>query len=385
MTAMSAMTRDDGDSFAILVANPMRKPHGTGRASNKQNLFVQAIVFFGFFGGSIAFLTGCSAGPTARAEYVYVAIPEASLWDRVATIHTKTGLVHNGERLKVLERMQSRRFVRVRSPRGEEGWVQERYLAEQQTFDQFQRLADQFKATAAQGSATIEQQVKVHILPGRKTPYLYLLNEKQKVELLQRQPVDRNAVPAKEEKPKEKENEAEASDEEDKPGQPAILEDWWLVRDSQQRVGWVLGRVLYLDVPEEIAQYAEGQRIVAVYPLDDVQDQGKKVTEYLTLLTQPKDGLPYDFNQIRVYTWNTRKHRYETAYREHDLFGDLPVSLGRQDFEKEGSLRTFTLQLKDEAGELHARLYKFNPPIVRKVLAPGEKPPSKPGKRHRKG
>lgn len=356
----------------------MRKPHGTGRASNKKNLFVRTLVFF----AGIAFLTGCSVGPTGKSEYVYVAIPEASLWDRVATVHTKTGLVHNGERLQVLERMQSRRFVRVRSPRGDEGWVQERYLAEQQTFDQFQRLGDQFKTTAAQGSATIEQQVKVHILPGRKTPYLYMLNEKQKVELLQRQPVDRNAAPAKEEKPKE--SEVDVSDEEDKTGQPEVLEDWWLVRDSEQRVGWVLGRVLYLDVPEEVAQYAEGQRIVAVYPLDDVQDQGKKVTEYLTLLTQPKDGLPYDFNQIRVYTWNTRKHRYETAYREHDLLGDLPVSLGRQDFEKEGSLRTFTLQLKDKGGEVHARLYKFNPPIVRKVLAPGEKPPSKPGKRHRR-
>jgi hypothetical protein len=374
------MTAVVGDSFAILVANPMRKPHGTGRASSKKNLFLWPTVFCA---AAIVFLAGCSAGPPGKAEYVYVAIPEASLWDRVATIHSKTGLVHNGERLQVLERMQSRRFVRVRSPRGEEGWVQERYLAEQQTFDQFRRLADQFKATAAQASATIEQQVKVHILPGRKTPYLYLLNEKEKVELLQRQPVDRNASPGKEEKPKD--NEADASDEEDKSGQPAILEDWWLVRDSQQRVGWVLGRALYLDVPEEIAQYAEGRRIVAIYSLDDVQDHDKKVTEYLALLTEPKDGLQYDFDQIRVYTWNTRKHRYETAYREHGLFGTLPVSLGRQEFEKEGSLRTFTLQLKDKDGQLHVQLYKFNPPIVRKVFAPGEKPPSKTGKSHRKG
>jgi len=358
----------------------MRKPYGTGRASSKKNLLVGAIFFFGV---AIMFLAGCSAGPAGRAEYVYVAIPEASLWDRVATIHAKTGLVHNGERLQVLERMQSRRFVRVRSPRGEEGWVQERYLAEQQTFDQFQRLADQFKVTAAQASATIEQQVKVHILPGRKTPYLYLLNEKEKVELLQRQYVDRNASPAKEEK--HKDNEADASDEEDKTGQPAILEDWWLVRDSQHRVGWVLGRALYLDVPEEIAQYAEGQRIVAVYPLDDVQDHDKKVTEYLTLLTEPKDGLPYDFNQIRVYTWNTRKHRYETAYHEHGLFGTLPVTLDRQGFEKEGSLRTFTLQIKDKDGQVHAQLYKFNPPIVRKVFAPGEEPKSRAGKSHHKG
>ena len=93
------------------------------------------------------------------------------------------------------------------------------------------------------------------------------------------------------------------------------------------------------------------------------------------MLTEPKDGLPYDFDQVRVYTWNARKHRYETAYRER-VTGALPVALGSQDFEKEGSLRTFTLQLKDKEGQAYAQVYKFNPPLVRKVFAPGEEHPT---------
>jgi len=350
----------------------MRNSHGTGRASNKGYLPARKLLFI-FLTCAITVPVGCSGGPTGRADYAYVAAPEASLWDRVAAIHGKTGLVHNGERLQVLERMPNRRFVRVRSPRGEEGWVPERYLTDQKTFDQFQRLADQYKATAAQGSATTEQTVNLHILPGRKTEHLYQLNEKQKVQLLQRQPVDRNATPAKEEKPKDPD--ADTSSDDDKPDQPSIWEDWWLIRDEQQRTGWALGRLLYLDVPEEIAQYAEGQRIVAVFPLDEVQDRDKKVTQYLTVLTEPKDGLPYDFDQVRVYTWNARKHRYETAYRER-VTGALPVALGSQDFEKEGSLRTFTLQLKDKEGQPYAQVYKFNPPLVRKVFAPGEEHPT---------
>lgn len=332
---------------------------------------------------SFVLMAGCSGGgPSGGSEYAYVAVTEASLRDHVATIYNKTGVVHNGERLQVLERMPNKRFVRVRSPRGEEGWVQERYLADQQTFDQFQRLSQQFKGTSAQASATTEEQVKVHILPGRKTAYLYLLNEKQKVDLLQRQTVDRNAPPAqiKDEKAdKSKDADADSSDDDQPPkssenAPPAIREDWWLVRDSQSRVGWVLGRALYLDIPEDISQYSEGQRIVAAYPLDEVQDGDKKVPEYLVLFTENKDGLPYDFSQARVFTWNARKHRYETAFRERDLAGVLPVTLGRQDFDKEGNLRIFVLRNKED-GNVRDRLYKFNPPIVRRVLAPGEEAP----------
>ena len=350
----------------------MRNSSGTGPVTRKGNLAFGVVLFIGI---SVSFLGGCSGGSSGRAEFVYVAVPDASLRDRVATIYTKTGLVHNGERLQVLERMQNKRFVRVRTPRGEEGWLQERFLADQQTYDQFARLAEQYRAAPAQGTATIETQVKAHVLPGRKTGYLYLLNEKDKVELLERRPVDRNATPGKEEKAKDPD--ADSSDDEpDKPGQPAILEDWWLIRDPQKRTGWVLGHALYLDVPDEIAQYAEGQRIVAVYKLDEVPDEDKKVGEYLTLLTEPKDGMPYDFNQARVFTWNTRKHRYETAYRESKLSGVLPVTMGQQDFGKEGSLPTFTLVLKQD-GTTRQQTYRFNRPIVRKVYAAGEEPKSK--------
>jgi SH3-like domain-containing protein len=335
----------------------------------------------------LAGLAGCGSGVSDRNEYAYVVATDAGLRDHVSTIYNKTGVLHNGERVQVLERMQSKRFVRVRSPRGEEGWVQERFLADQQTYDQFQRMAEQFKDTPAQSVATVEDQVNVHVLPGRKTGYLYLLNEKQKVDLLQRQTVNRNAPAAQlppqgQSKDDKQQKDADADNSDDdqlKPGentgQPAILEDWWLIRDVQKHVGWVRGRALYLDVPEDIAQYAEGQRIVSVFPLDDVIDGGKKVPQYLTLLTENHEGLPYDFSQVRVYIWNTRRHRYETAYRERDLSGVLPVSLGQQTFEKEGSLRTFTLRLKDDDGKMRQQVYKFNPPVVRKVFAPGEEPP----------
>lgn len=338
------------------------------------------------FSAALLLLAGCSGrgGLSDANEYAYVAVTEAGLRDHVSTFYNKTGVVHNGERVQILERMQSKRFLRVRSPRGEEGWVQERYLADQPTFDQFQRLAEQFKNAPAQATALTEEQVKVHVLPGRKTGYLYLLNEKEKVDMLQRQAVDRNA-PALQLKDEKQKDADDPPDEEkvksDSAAPPAVKEDWWLVRDAQMRVGWVLGRTLYLNVPEEVAQYSEGQRIVAAYTLDEVQDGDKKVPEYLVLFTE-KEGLPYDFNQARVFTWNPRKHRYETAYRERELAGVLPVTLGRQNFEKEGNLRTFVLRTREGDASVRERTYKFNPPMVHRVLAPGEQPTES---RHHKG
>jgi hypothetical protein len=325
----------------------------------------------------VAAVAGCKSELSGKTEFVYVAAPEAALRDRVATIYNKTGTVRNGDRLQVIERMQNRRFMRVRTSHGEEGWLQERYTASQQTFDEFQRLAGQFKDAPSQGSASVERPANLHAQPGRKTEHLYQLQEKQRVELLERRPVDRNAPVAQ---PKEQDSESDSSgsessaDEAPSKSAPTLWDDWWLVRDSNQHVGWVLGHALYLDVPQDVAQYAEGQRIVASFPLDEVEDDGNKVGEYLLLFTEPKDGMPYDFDQIRVFTWNLRKHRYETAYRERNVDGSLPVTLGRQNFEKEGNLRTFTLRLKDANGQPLEQTYKFNPPIVRKVYAPGQQP-----------
>src|SRR5262249_7853048 len=138
-------------------------------------------------------------------------------------------------------------------------------------------------------------------------------------------------------------------------GSSRVIEDWWLVRDSHGRVGWVLARMVDIDVPIDVAQYAEGQRIVALFVLNEVDDveaqtKDKKVPQYLMVLSEPKDGAPFDFNQIRVFTWNVRRHRYETAYRER-FEGVLPVTLGKEDFGKEGVLPTFTVRAIGENGQ----------------------------------
>jgi hypothetical protein len=132
-----------------------------------------------------------------------------------------------------------------------------------------------------------------------------------------------------------------------------------------------------VDVPIDVAQYAEGQRIVACFVLDQVPDDGKSVQQYLMLLTEPKDGMAFDYNQLRVFTWNVKRHRYETAYRERSLQGELPVTVSHEDFGKEGNLPVFTIHARDKNGTLTERKYKLNTPIVKRIEE-AQQPQAKP-------
>jgi hypothetical protein len=291
-----------------------------------------------------------------------VSVLQANLRDHVAAVYEKTGVVQNGERVEVLDR--DRRFVKVRTSTGATGWIEQRYLVGQEIFSQLQRLTEEHKNDPVQGQATTRNETNLHVEPGRDTEHLYQVPKGEKVSLLKRASEEKTGVVMA---PRP----GVSADEKKAP--VPVLEDWWLVRDGSNRVGWVLGRMVDLDVPLDIAQYAEGQRIVAYFVLDQVLDGDKKVSEYLTVLTEPKDGLPFDFNQIRVFTWNVKRHRYETAYRER-IEGMLPVTVTQESFDKEGVLPTFVIRVRDESGNLSERKYKLNTPIVKRVYAPGEQP-----------
>ncbi len=331
---------------------------------------------------------------------MYVSATETTLRDRVAILYGKVGVVHNGDRVEVLEKQ--RRFYHVRTANGQEGWIEERSLVSQEIYDAFQKLAKDSASIPVEGHATTRAELNMHVGPERDAEHLYQLKEGDKLEVLKRTTTDRNAKQVAEAEARAAKAEASGATSsqtsaasgsttppstkgapETKPAPSAeppmpksIMEDWYLVRDPAGHVGWVLLRMVDLDVPLEVAQYAEGQRITGYFVLNTVEetqdDVTKQVPQYLVLFNEPKDGLPWDYNQIRIFTRNRAKHRYETAYRERNLEGYFPVEVGHQTFDKEGDLPTFTIHKKDDAGQIVAVTYKLNGPIVRRVLTPEE-------------
>ncbi len=291
-----------------------------------------------FFSAALALslcciLSGCSPWRHPPAQsYVYVTAQQTFLRDRVAAVSNRTGTVSNGERLLVLER--ERRWLKVRSPQGEVGWIEERLTASQNLEDQFEALRQASQSDPVIASATTSDEAYLHVTPGRETDHLYLLPESTPLSLLERASVPKPLPPG---------TSAPASP---PPASPAPagatppeprMEDWWLVRDAKGQTGWIYGGLVDVSAPDSLLRYADGQRIVGAYVLANVEDpdsgileNGNTVTsipEYLTVMAPYKSGLPYDFNQVRVFVWNIRKHRYETGFAERNIAGYLPLKI----------------------------------------------------------
>jgi len=326
-----------------------------------------------FLLSAVVFVSGCSRFKVKPADqYVYVTAKQQFLRDRVAAVSNRTGTVENGDKLKVLER--GRRFIRVTTEKGETGWIDEKTVATQDSFDAFATLEKDHAQDPAIATGVVRDEVYLHLSPGRGTEKFYRLAEGDKLSLLKRATLPKGggvkvgafknpkqaAIPGAETgirtakagaaspagsvappaggavaptaKPAPAGKGSVAAVVPEAAPEPPPMEDWWLVRDAKGHAGWMLSRMMDVDAPDVLTRYAEGQRFVGAYLLGTVNDpdapgDNKNVPEYVTVMSPYKAGLPYDFDQVRVFTWNPKMHRYETAFRERNIEGYLPVEL----------------------------------------------------------
>lgn len=319
----------------------------------------------------LALACGCARFHEEKHETVYVSARQMYLHDRVAAVSNRVAEVTNGQQLEVLE--HGRRFLKVKTQKNEIGWIEDHAVIDSKLHDAFVQLGDEHKQDPVVATATVRDDIYLHVLPGRATEHFYLLPANTKVQLLARASVPKTAATGTVAPPKPVVPNPSAAGKtkpgvHDAPGTPAaaphsgdplastspeappiVLEDWWLVRDGQGQAGWLLAGRVDADVPDSIGVYAEGQRIVGAYVLTTVTDSeantpDHKVPEYVAALGPPKNGLPIDFDQIRVFTWSLKHHRYETAFRIHPIQGYFPLRVGSQPAAN-GSVPTFSFQI----------------------------------------
>src|SRR5271165_6165262 len=138
----------------------------------------------------LALSSACKRATLVQHQYMYVSAPETSLRDRVATMYNKIGTVHNGDRVEVLEKQ--RRFLRVRTDGGQEGWIEERSLVPQEVYDAFQKLAQENAGQPLQARGATRAQLNMHDTPSREGDHLYQLKDGEKVDILKRATAEKN-------------------------------------------------------------------------------------------------------------------------------------------------------------------------------------------------
>ncbi|HXM44919.1 MAG TPA: SH3 domain-containing protein [Bryobacteraceae bacterium] len=307
--------------------------------------------------------------------------------------------VTHGDRLEIVQRR--RRFLKVRAPGGAEGWIEDHLLLSSAEIAALKEVERRALALPSQGVASTYEMLNVHTEPNRLSPSFLQVKEGEKVDLVAhvsapRTPPERKPLipPRPKTPPSARKREEQKYPLPPMPAAPppppnwkdlsqtppevqqaiadsraanaAPKEDWSLVRNVKGESGWVLSRRLYMAIPDEVAQYAEGHRITSYFALSDVRDDEAVKHNWLWTTIGSGDH-PYDFDSFRVFTWSLRRHRYETAYIQRNVEGYFPV-LARP--------AGFSVCVVNKSGARMRRNYSF---IVTTVRFTGEQPCEAPG------
>ncbi len=357
---------------------------------------------------SLILLLACSTKPpqTPAIGEAYAGPATLILRREITPKSPTVATVNHGERLAIIRLRRSFVFVRTRA--GVEGWTDVRQLLTSEEMADLKNLEQEAKSKPSQGVGSTYELLNVHTTPDRRSPSFLQVKEGEKFEVVDHrvtprvtaQAVKRKLVveappPTRKAPKKEKEprfpkppmppapkppaNWLEMSKRpeglESPPKEEAVVprDEWSLIRTASGRSGWVLTRRIYMAIPDEVAQYAEGRRITSYFSLGDVRDE-EQVKHHWLWTTVEQSLAPYDFDGFRVFIWSLRRHRYETAYRERNLKGFFPVRIQTVEF----ATRTrkgappqnvkypgFTIQVEADDGVRYWRSYAFIGNIVR--------------------
>ncbi|MFN0104571.1 MAG: hypothetical protein ACKV2U_21095 [Bryobacteraceae bacterium] len=325
--------------------------------------------------------------------------------------------INHGDQLDVLS--VRRRFMRVRTASGVEGWCDSEKLLTTEQMARLRYVADAAAKLPSQAEATVFEARNVHTEPHRQSPSFLMLKEEERFHVLAHRLVERGpyeseitkkiekasappqrkrparaakakdrrrmdgdvelpAMPApppapanwrelslrtllEEPPPPKKEEPSALSMLIRQPQEPPKFEDWSLIRAKDGRAGWILTRTMTMTIPEDVSRYAEGHRITSWFPLGEVQD-GETVKKHYLWTTIAKGGEPYEFDGFRVFVYSTRRHRYENGYREKDVRGYFPSALHPVEVTEGRRTRTvqgFSLVVEEDGAGLVRKTYSF--------------------------
>ena len=379
------------------------------------------------------FGVACNQGP-AKAPVIGEAFAgpiTLNIRQEISLKSSTVATVKHGDRLAILQ--VRRRFTRVRVASGVEGWCDGEKLLTPEQMDKLRATNEIAARLPAQGEAMVYDILNLHTEPNRQAPSFHQLRENEKVVIIGHRLAPRvrfQGAVAKETAPaaapkkrnrKDKQKEKVKDDGVERPPMPAAprppsdwldisrrmspevdesapprpvvkvketpkvaaevdtvkMEDWSLVRSVEGRAGWALTRALTMTIPDDVAQYAEGHRITSWFPLGEVKNEEGVTKKHYLWTTIPRGGHEYEFDGLRVFIFNTRRKRYETAFRLREVKGYYPSAVHPVEVtsaKKTTTVTGFSIVLEKEDGNLERRTYAFEGYRVRLLsTAPWER------------
>jgi Bacterial SH3 domain len=307
----------------------------------------------------------------------FVSEKVAPLLSGIAQVREQVGTLHYGERVDVVGKRND--YVKVRTNAGTVGWVESRQLMEPAVWQRSIKLLDQTRGMPLQARGRTKVSTNLRVQPGRTEPRLYKFGRNAPVEIVGRSVADW----------------VQAADEREAANEPQETkkEDWFLVRGLATRppgeaaaraaesanttqpgdqttpiAGWVVARFVELNLPDPVREGAASANIrpVAWFELNRVSDPSGNKPQFLVAAARGPEGQVCDFTALRVYTWYVKKSRYETAFIENNLCGQLPVRLGK------GPKGEPEFRFRVMDGNKEERVYRLNQTVVRRVREAGE-------------
>jgi len=319
----------------------------------------------------------------------FVSEKTAPMLSTIAQVRQQVGTLHYGDRVEVVSKRNE--YIRVRTNAGLVGWVDSRQLMEPALWQRSMKLLEQVRGMPVQARGRTKVSTNLKILPGRSEARLYQFSRNVPVEIVGRAVADW----------------VQNTDEKDADNEPVETkkEDWFLVRGIATRppgeasarsaetntttepgdqtvpiAGWVVARFVELDLPGPVREGASSANIrpLAWFELNRVSDPSGDKPQYLVAAARGPEGQACDFTALRVYTWYGKRSRYETAFIENNLCGQLPIRLGQgPKGEPEFHFRVMDRDKED-------RVYRLMQTVVRRIRQPGESPSKRLASKHGK-
>ncbi len=363
-----------------------------------QKLSILSVIFFAAF-----MLNGCGIVSSAVEnisslagldEKGTVISQRAQIRSSYAVVAADLLEVKRGETLNILEEFEFENVrwfrVRARDEDQTEGWIEAQNVIVDSVLDKSKELAEKAKDQQPQATGQLRAASNLRLTPDIQNDENILLQLENGATF---EITDWKFVPKAQEPDNDtadnKNSEVEAAKSDKKKDEPAKLDEtydiWYQVRldpsQSPAPAGWLFGRQVELQVPNDIVYYQQNNRkFVTWQRLDNVETDDKPNVSTNVPVSKPGswviltrtndvkaiDGVEPDFDGIQVMGYDKYKQEHYMAYRNFDLWGRLPLKV-----EGDGDNKSFTVNIRNANGEIEAkRFVVFKDKNIIKVKPP---------------